>query len=73
MVLTLTTCSGGERRRVNLRPGGGLLMVLEWPNITELRVDSTGFFGESLQFTKGSIPRREYLACCMGYCIFGAM
>ena len=48
-------------------------MVLEWPNITELRVDSTGFFGESLQFTKGSIPRREYLACCMGYCIFGAM
>ena len=53
-------------------PSGGILMA-EWPNLMESRADSTGFLGESLQFTKGSIPRWEYMACWMGYCLFGVM
>lgn len=37
------------------------MMVLESPNIMELRADRKSFFGKSLQLTKGRIPRREYL------------
>ena len=38
-------------------------MVLEGPNIMELRVDKTGFFfSEFLKFTRGTMPT----ACWMG-------
>lgn len=73
----MTTRAGSsvsERRRVILRPGGGILTVLEGPNIMELRVDKTGcFFGEFLKFVTGRTPTGEYPACWMGYCLFGAM
>lgn len=59
----LTTYSGGELRRINLCPEGGIFMVLECPNIMKLQADSTGFFGASLQLPKGRIPRGDHMAC----------
>lgn len=56
--IALTTCSDGERGRVNLRLGGRTLMVLKCPDM-ELKVGSIGFFEGSFLLTKGSLPRER--------------
>ena len=47
-------------------------MPLECPNIVEFHEESMGFFGESLQLTKGRLPRGEHMACWIRYCLLGA-
>lgn len=61
-ITDLTTCSGGECRRVNFRPGGGILMVPEGPD--SLEIGRIGFFGGSFHVTKLGLPERN--ACPAG-------
>ena len=39
-----------------MRPGGGILMVLEWPNIMESRADSKGFLASPSSSPREASP-----------------
>lgn len=56
--IALTTCSDGERGRVNLRLGGRTLMVLKCPDM-ELKVGSNRLLWRVLPAHQGEPPQRE--------------